>query len=380
MPAVQEGHVLHNQRIFAQTLLFFFFSAMFSTGFFLINISGVQAYIVPARTPHLAGCQMFPADSIWNYNISNLPVYPNSSNYIASMGAAGQLHADFGAPVAGYAPQGIGYAIVNSSQPAVPVQFYYAQQSDPGPYPIPANAPIENGPNSQFDRHVLVLNNSACQLYELWNAYPQPGGSWLAGSGATWSLNSDALRPLYWTSADAAGLPILPGLVRYDEIASGSIDHALRVVANATQMAFLWPARHFASSSTNPNLPPMGLRLRLKASFNISPFPQDVQVILTALKNYGMFVADNQGVTSWVVTGAPDPHWNNFDLNSLGQVHGSDFEAVDESMLQASPDSARVNVRALPHTLAAPVRPLKTFSPHRASAFDNLIDKRSVEI
>ncbi|HEV2581019.1 MAG TPA: hypothetical protein VGT44_09215, partial [Ktedonobacteraceae bacterium] len=223
-------------------------------------------------------------------------------------------------------------------------------------------------------------NSSTCQLYELWDAFPQPGGSWTAGSGATWNLNSDALRPLYWTSADAAGLPILPGLVRYDEIAAGSINHALRVVANATQMAFLWPARHYASSSTDPNLPPMGLRLRLKASFDISSFPRDVQVILTALKRYGMFVADNQGVTSWVLTGAPDSRWNNFDLNSLGKVPGSAFEAVNESMLQTAPDSARVIARALPHTPVTFVSVQKTFSSYQPVAFDNIIDIRKVKL
>jgi hypothetical protein len=361
-------------------LLLFSISITFSAGWLFINTSITQAYIVPSRTPSIAGCQVFPSDNIWNYNISNLPVNTNSVNYIASMGASGQLHADFGATVSGYPPPGIGYAVVNSTQPEVPVQFYYSQESNPGPYPIPANAPIEGGPNGQYDRHVIVLNNSTCQLYELWDAFPQSNGSWTAGSGATWNLNSDALRPLYWTSADAAGLPILPGLVRYDEIASGSINHALRVVANATQMAFLWPARHFASNNTNPNLPPMGLRLRLKASFDISSFPKDVQIILTALKKYGMFIADNQGVTSWVLTGAPDPRWNNFDLNSLGKVQGSDFEAVDESMLQAAPDSGRVNARALPRTPVLPVSAQKTFSSHQSCAFDQLINKRYVYV
>ncbi len=347
--------------------------ASFLPGWFLFNTTSAQANTWwPTSGPKLAGCQMFPTDNIWNYDISNLPVHPNSSNYIASMGVSGQLHADFGAPVAGYAPPGIGYAVVPGNQPTVPVQFMYASQSDPGPYPIPANAPIEGGPNGQFDRHVLVVNSGTCKLYELWDAFPQPGGSWKAGSGAVWDLNSDTLRPLYWTSADGAGLPILPGLVRYDEVAAGVINHALRVVANTTQMAFLWPARHFASNSTNPNLPPMGLRLRLKASFDISSFPKTVQVILTALKHYGMFVTDNQGVTSWIITGAPDPRWNNFDLNTLGKVHGSDFDAIDESFLQSSPNSAQVKMRAIPHQ---PVKPPPTKRYCKAYQFDESIDR-----
>lgn len=372
--------MLKHHLSFSRSLLLVCMPAIFSLGWFFMNTFAAQAYVFPKGGPRIAGCQMFPADNIWNYNISNLPVNSNSVNYIASMGASGQLHAYFGATAPGYAPPGIAYTVVNNSQPMVPVQFYYSQESNPGPYPIPPNAPIEGGPNGQFDRHVIVLNSSTCQLYELWSAFPQPNGSWQAGSGATWNLDSDALRPLYWTSADAAGLPILPGLVRYDEVASGSINHALRVVANQTQMAFLWPARHFASNSANPNLPPMGLRLRLKASFDISSFPKDVQVILTALKKYGMFVADNQGVTSWVLTGAPDPRWNNYDLNTLGRVQGSDFEAVDESMLQAAPDSGRVNVRALPHapthTPIAPKSAQGALHSKLSCAFDCLIDKR----
>jgi hypothetical protein len=295
----------------------------------------------------IGGCKMFPANNIWNYDISNLPVDPNSANYINSMGLNGPLKAYFGATVPGYAPPGIPYNVVPASQPYVPVQFYYYNQSDPGPYPIPPNARIEGGRNSNDDRHVLIVDQGTCKLYEMWRAFPQKNGSWYAGSGAVWDLASNHLRPLNWTSADGAGLPILPALVRYDEVASGVIDHALRVTTTMSQCAFLWPARHVASTNCDPNLPPMGLRLRLKASVDISAFPPDDQVILTALKHYGMFVADN-GPSSWVISGAPDSRWNNSDLALLGQITGADFEAVDESALQMYPNSAAVNPAYLP--------------------------------
>lgn len=297
---------------------------------------------------HIGGCQMFPANNIWNYDISNLPVDPNSANYINSMGLNGPLKAYFGATVPGYAPPGMPYAVVPATQPYVPVQFYY--QSDPGPYPIPPQVPIEGGRHNYSndnDRHVLVIDQGTCKLYEMWRAFPLANGGWYVGSGAEWNLASNHLRPLNWTSADGAGLPILPALVRYDEDASGVIDHALRVTTTISQCTFLWPARHVASTNCDPNLPPMGLRLRLKASVDISSFPPDIQVILTALKHYGMFVADN-GPSSWVLSGAPDARWNNNDLALLGQITGSDFEAVDESALQLYPNSGEVNPSYLP--------------------------------
>ena len=293
-------------------------------------------------SPGLGGCPLFPTNSIWNYNISNLPVARNSANYIQSIGLTGHLHAYFGATVPGYAPPGIPYVVVPGTQPYVPIRFSaYGNQSNPGPYPYPANAPIEGGPNSNNDRHVIVVDSSACKLYETWESYPQNDGSWLVGSGAVWSLKSNRLRPSYWTSADAAGLPLLPGLVRYDEVASGVINHALSFTVNRSQAAFLWPARHYASTSTDPNLPPMGLRLRLKASVDTSSYPPDIQVILTALKQYGMFVTDN-GPSSWVLYGAPDPRWNNNDLALLDTIPGSDFETVDESSLQLYANSGAV--------------------------------------
>jgi hypothetical protein len=293
------------------------------------------------------GCPVFPANNIWNYDISNLPVDANSANYIASMGLTGSLHAYFGATDPGYAPQGFPYATVPATQPYVPVSFLYQSQSDPGPYPIPPNVPIEGGRKSNDDRHVLVIDKGTCELYEMFYAFPQKDGSWYADSGAVWDLHSNHLRPLNWTSADAAGLPIFPALVRYDEVASGVITHALRVTTTQSQCAFLWPARHYASTNCDPNLPPMGLRLRLKASVDISMFPPEIQVILTALKHYGMFVADN-GPNSWVLSGSPNSHWNNNDIAMLGQITGSDFEAVDESSLQLYPNSGAVNPVYLP--------------------------------
>jgi len=287
----------------------------------------------------VGGCPLFPADNIWNHDISTLPVHRNSANFIASIGLTSHVHADFGAGLYGGAPIGIPYIVVPGSQPYVPVSFNYADESNPGPYPIPSNVPIEGGSQSSGDRHVIVVDSATCRLYEMYASYPQSNGSWKAGSGAVWSLNSDALRPSTWTSADAAGLPILPGLVRYDEIASGVINHALRFTVNSTQSAFLWPARHYASSSTNPNLPPMGLRLRLKANVNISSFSRTNQIILTALKRYGMIVADNG--SSWYISGAPDSRWNNDDLHMLGAIPGSDFEAVDESSLQVNVNSGQ---------------------------------------
>jgi hypothetical protein len=292
------------------------------------------------------GCPLFPGNNIWNRDISTLPVHRNSANFINSIGITGHVHADFGAGLYGGGPIGIPYVVVPGSQPKVPVSFTYDSESDPGPYPIPTNAPIEGGSQSGGDRHVIVVNSGTCNLYEMFSSYPQQNGSWKAGSGAVWNLNSNALRPGTWTSADAAGLPILPGLARYDEVASGLITHALRFTVNNSQKAFLWPARHYASSSIDPNLPPMGLRLRLKASFKISSFSPQNRVILTALKHYGMIVADNG--SSWFISGAPDNRWNNNDLHSLGSLAGSDFEAVDESSLQVSANSGQAGSSPVP--------------------------------
>jgi hypothetical protein len=284
----------------------------------------------------LAVRPLFPADNVWNVAIDALPVDANSTAYITTIGAARTVHPDFGTVYNG-APNGIPYIVVGGSQPRVAVSFDYADESDPGPYPIPPDAPIEGGPQSNGDRHVLIVDRDNCKLYELFAAYPNPDASWHAGSGAIFDICSDALRPASWTSADAAGLPILPGLVRYEEVAAGSIDHALRFTAPQTRNAYVWPARHKASSLTGTNYPPMGQRFRLKASVNIASFGPNVQIILRALKKYGMFLADNG--SSWFLSGAPDPRWSDDELHQLGLLHGSDFEAVDESSLMVDPNS-----------------------------------------
>ncbi len=273
----------------------------------------------------LAGKQVFPADNPWNTDISSQPVDPNSDALIASIGLTTALHSDFGTVWNG-APNGIPYVVVSGTQAMVPVTFDYAGESDPGPYPVPSNAPIEGGASSTGDRHVLVIDKDHWKLYELFAATPQ-GNGWHAGSGAVFDLSSDSMRPAGWTSADAAGLPIFPGLVRYDEaVTQGAIHHALRFTVQHTRHAYVFPSRHYASSITDPNVPPMGMRVRLKAGFDITPFPPEVQVILKAMKKYGMFVADNG--SNWYVSGAPDPRWSDSNLATLSQVHGSDFEVV----------------------------------------------------
>ena len=279
--------------------------------------------------PSLAGCQMFPPDNPWNADISNpSAVHPNSDNFIADINLHPNkfLHADFGYFDGDYMRYGIPFTIVASTQPSVPINFVaYGDESDPGPYPIPPDAPIEGGPSSTGDRHVLVLEKDNCILYELYRAF-YAGPGWDADSGAKWNLNSNALRPLGWTSADAAGLPILPGLVRYDEVEAGAIRHALRFTVWRTQRGFILPATHFASDSADPNRPPMGLRVRLKADYDISGYYGQARVILEALKKYGMIVADNG--SSWFITGAPDPRWDDTDLDQLKSVPGNAFEAV----------------------------------------------------
>ncbi len=284
----------------------------------------------------LNGAVPFPADNAWNTNISLAPVDPNSDNLIASIGLSRGLHPDFGSGLYAGAPIGIPYVVVSSSQAMVPIDFVaYGDESDPGPYPIPANAPIEgqlaDGSSFGGDRHVIVINRDANRLYEMDNSFPQSDGSWQADSGAVFHLDSDNVRPTAqpgWTSADAAGLPIFPGLARYDEVAAGTIPHALRFTVQSTREAYVPPANHWASSSTNANLPPMGMRVRLKASYVIpSTFSHDSQVILQALQTYGMIVADNG--SDWYISGAPDSRWNNDDLvGELGSVDGSNFEVV----------------------------------------------------
>jgi hypothetical protein len=274
----------------------------------------------------LNGRRPFPANNWWNTDITAEPVDPNSATLIASCGLR-NLHPDFGTTWNG-APNGIPYVLVGGTQKKRAVSFVYASESDPGPYPVPKNPPIEGGPNGTGDRHVLVIDTLNWKLYELFDAHPVNGGAtWLAGSGAIFDLNSNALRPKYWTSADAAGLPIFPGLVRYEEaVLRQSIPHALRFTCPRTRRAFIDPARHYASSDTSSALPPMGMRVRLKASFDVSTYPAEVRVILQAMKTYGMLMADNG--SGWYVSGAPDPRWSDANLGTLKRVPSSAFEVV----------------------------------------------------
>ena len=275
---------------------------------------------------------MFPKSSHWNQRVDDLPVLPGSGRMIRAIGAADTMHADFGSGLYEGARIGIPFVTVGRSQPKVPVRFDYADESDPGPYPIPPRVPIEGGRSSDGDRHVIVVDRARCKLYELFAAYPRDGGTrWDAGSGAIWSLRSNKLRPETWTSADAAGLAILPGLARWDEVKRGRINHALRFTVPETRRAYIYPARHFASDSNDPDLPAMGQRFRLKASYPIDGFPRQARVVLAALKRYGMIVADNG--SAWYVTGAPNRHWDNDALHTLGDVPGSAFEVVDTSEL-----------------------------------------------
>jgi hypothetical protein len=282
--------------------------------------SGAGDETLPAK-------QVFPADNAWNRDISKDPVDANSAALIKSIGLEKALHPDFGTTYRG-APNGIPYIVVSGTQARVPVEFEYADESDPGPYPIPPDAPVEGGPQADGDRHVLVIDRDHWMLYELWDAHPLDGGKrWKAGSGAVFDLSSNHMRPAGWTSADAAGLPVFPGLVRYDEVAvRKEINHALRFTCVRSRRAYVAPATHFASKLDDANLPPMGMRVRLRADFDITGFPPEAQVILRALKRYGMFLADNG--SDWFLSGAPDPRWNDDALRTLGRVKGSDFEVV----------------------------------------------------
>lgn len=285
-----------------------------------------------------APCSIFPADNVWHADIAALPVSSRSAGYISAIGASGHLHPDFGSGLIDGEPFGIPVTVVTTPIPAVPVRFDYADESDPGPYRIPASALVENGSASTGDRHVIVFDQSDCYSYELWDATRQQNGSWTAGSGAAFNLRSNQLRPAGWTSADAAGLSVLAGLVQYDEVASGHIDHALRITVPKTDAAYLWPARHSAGSSDS-SLPPMGLRLRLKADVDISGLPPEARVIAQALKTYGAIVADNG--SAWYISGTQDSRWDNDQLDALKQFTGSDFEVVDTSSLEVSSNSGQ---------------------------------------
>ena len=295
----------------------------------LLAIVALPNSTLASSLPAAPNCPVFPASNVWNKRVDALPVRADSATLMRSIGLNAYLHPDFSSLAwNGGKGYGIPYNVVGSSAAKYTVKFQYAGQSDPGPYPIPSNPKIEGG----SDRHLIVVDKSACKLYELFAVSRTSTGAWKAGSGAIWSLTSNALRPKGWTSADAAGLPILPGLARYDEVAAGLINHALRFTAPTTRRAYVYPARHFASDDTSTALPPMGLRLRLKASVDISGFGPQSKVILTALKRYGMLLADNG--SALYVTGAPNANWDDDDLHGLQQLHGSDFEVVDTSTLR----------------------------------------------
>jgi len=330
-----------------------------------------------AQSPTIGNCPVLPADNIWNTPVDQLPVSASSSTWVTTIGAAKTLHPDFGSGLYNGAPIGIPYIAVPGTQTKYPATFTYADESDPGPYAIPLNAPIEGGSLSTGDRHTLAIDTDNCILYELYAAYPQTA-SWTAGSGAIFNLLSDALRPSGWTSTDAAGLPIFPGLLRYDEIAAGEIRHAIRFTVPQTQKAFVWPARHYASTLTGSQYPPMGARFRLSAGVDVSGFSAANQVILLALKKYGMMLADNG--SAWYISGAPDSRWNNDDLHNLGLIVGSDFEAVDVSGLMIGPNSGQaeqsttVSVTVSPSTASVPINTTQQFSATVTNANTQIVN------
>jgi hypothetical protein len=273
--------------------------------------------------PTIGGCPVFPRSSPWNQRVDHRPVAHGSARLIAAMRPQSALRPGFWHRPRGSVGTGFPYRIVDGGQAKVPVRFVWAAQSDPGPYPLPADVPVEDG----GDHHVLVIDRSACKLYELFGAQRRAGGAWWsAGSGAVFDLRSARLRPAGWTSADAAGLPIFPGLVREEEVRRGHIDHALRFTLSRTRAAYVWPARHFGGGSPSHALPPMGLRVRLKASVRVARFPRQVRPIVVALKRYGMLLADNG--PDWTLSGAPSPRWDDAQLRALASLKGGDFEVV----------------------------------------------------
>jgi hypothetical protein len=293
-----------------------------------VLLTGASAQAL--RLPAARHCPVFPATNAWNQRVDQLRVAVDSARLIASIGLDSPVHADFGSGTWDGGPIGIPFDVVSHATPRSRVSFEYADESDRVRYPIPHQVHIEGGVHATGDRHAILVDKSACRLYELYDLR-HSGHGWTAGSGAVWSLRSNHLRPAGWTSADAAGLPIFPGLARWDEVSHGVIDHALRFTAPRTRRAYVYPARHYASSSNDPSLPPMGLRVRLKASVNVASFPRQTRVVLRALQRYGMILADNG--SPWYVSGAPNRHWSNDDLHSLGRLTGADFEVVDTSSL-----------------------------------------------
>ncbi|WP_405453252.1 hypothetical protein [Streptomyces erythrochromogenes] len=308
----------------------------------------VSGYTDPGRSEAMtaaaaataADCETALPDSFWRAPVDTLPVHPDSARYVSSIGASAPLHPDFGSGLVDGRPIGIPITVSDTTVPESKVSFDIAEESDPSGYRIPQNARIENGPASDGDRHVVVWDRGLCRSYELWDAKPQGGNAWHAGGGAVFDLRSNTLRPDGWTSADAAGLAILPGLVRYDEAASGRVDHAIRITVPRSDRSYVWPARHQAGAAADPALPPMGLRLRLKSSVDTSQLAPQAKAVAEALKKYGAIVADNG--SAWFISGDENSGWDNDQLAGLKGFKGSDFEAVDASGLQQSPDSGAV--------------------------------------
>ena len=332
-----------------------------------VVLGAVLASVLPTEAygqQMIGSCPVLPADNIWNTPVDTVPVLANSAAMVNTIGASRGFHADFGSGFWDGGPIGIPFITVPGTQVKYPASFLYDDESDPGPYAVPLNAPIEGGSNATGDRHAIAIDTDNCRLYELYRAFPQ-SSAWSADSGAIYDLRSNALRPTSWTSADAAGLPIMPGLVTYEEVQSGEIRHAIRFTAPQSRREYVWPARHYASSLTGTQYPRMGERLRLKASFNIGSYPADVQVILRAMKKYGIIMADNG--SAWYISGKPDPRWNNDNLQRLSQLLGSNFEAVDATVLRISPDSGAarqsgVTVTVSPSSAAVRVGHLRTFT------------------
>src|SRR6185503_11422714 len=307
-----------------------------------VTVAGVVLILGLAASAHgqqLVGeCSVLPPNNIWNTPVDTLPVLSNSAAMVNTIGASRAFHADFGSGTWDGGPIGTPFIRVHAGQTSYPASFRWPDESDPGPYAIPLDAPIQGGPNATGDRHAIAIDTDRCVLYELSRAFPQPS-SWVADAGAIFDLKSNALRPLMWTTTDAAGLPMTAGLVTYDEVLSGEIRHAIRFTAPETRREFVWPARHYASSLTGSQYPRMGERFRLKASFDVTPYPSEVQVILRAMKKYGIILADNG--TSWYISGTPDPRWNNTHLHMFHQLLGSNFEAIDATVLMIDPNSGR---------------------------------------
>ncbi len=293
-----------------------------------------------APLPEAPGCPLLPADSYWYADVRDLPVHASSAAWVDAVGTTATMHPDFGSGTFDGGPIGIPYTVVDASTPLVPVAFTYAEESDPGPYPIPDDALVECGPDADGDRHVLLVDADACVLHELFDARPDGAGGWTAGSGARFPLDSHAMRPADHTSADAAGLPILPGLVRYDEVAAGVVGHAIRITAPRTDRQWIWPARHQAGAADDPSLPPMGAWFRLSAAIDPADFPAQARPIVVALQTHGAILADHG--SSWFISGVPDPRWDDDALRSLRDIPGSAFEVVDTSSLVQDPDSGQV--------------------------------------